>query len=278
VEQFLDINARIGSWKRPHEMVQPGFPFVEEFDPLNFDPWSIRNANRGLNEFGVAPRKEADIGAIQAAFESGIIFLGELDDVPIIDMRDYLDPWLDMHNARQSFSARQRMIDAQGDADNQLIWVSHRNAPPNDIVIEAFELLHEWISNIQANPELGVLGNKPATATDRAIFADGSEARGPNVWNGILDDNPPGPGTMAFPPFSSPRMVAGENIKGDIFKAYLIPVEDALERGFYDPIVLTEGQIERLNEIFPNGVADYNQGCVGRPVSLTRDDVIKILD
>jgi len=72
-------------------------------------------------------------------------------------------------------------------------------------------------------------------------------------------------------------MVAGGDIKGDIFKTYLIPVEEAIARGFYDPIVLTEAQIERLNEIFPTGVADYSEGCVGRPEGLTRDDVIRTL-
>ena len=277
VEQFLDINARIGGWKESHEMVQEGFPFFGPFDPFNFDPWSIRNADRDLNEYGVAPRTEADIEAIEAAFESGIIFLGELDDVPIIDMRQYLDPWLDMHNARQSFSARARMIDAQGHADNQLIWVADRFAPPRDLVGEAFELLDEWITNIQANPELGVVGNKPESATDMAYFADGTEALGPDVWDGILNDDPPGHGTIAFPPFSSPRMVAGGDIQGDIFKTYLIPVEEAIARGFYDPVVLTPEQIERLNEIFPTGVADYSQGCVGRPEGLTRADVIKTL-
>ena len=279
VEQFLDINARIGGWKAPIDMVQEGFPFVGDgSNPFDFDPWSIRNANRDLNENGVAPRTEADIGAIEAAFESGIIFLGELDDVPIIDMRMYLDPYLDMHNARQSFSVRQRMIDAQGHADNQIIWVSDRLAPPRDIIGEAFELIDEWITNIQANPGLGVVGNKPESATDMAYFADGTEARGPDVWDGILDDNPPGPGTIAFPPFSSPRMVAGGDIKGDIFKTYLMPVEEAIARGFYRPIVLTEEQIKRLKEIFPTGVADYSQGCVGRPEGLTRDDLIRTLD
>ncbi len=277
VDQFLDINARIGGWKAPIEMVQEGFPFFGPFNPFNFDPWSIRNANRDLNEDGVAPRTEGNIEAIEAAWESGIIFLGELDDVPIIDMRQYLDPYLDMHNARQSFSARARLIDAQGHADNQLIWVADPFAPPRDFVGEAFELLDEWLTNIQANPELGVVGNKPESATDMAYFADGTEACGPDVWDGILNDDPPGPGTLAFPPFSSPRMVAGGDIKGDIFKTYLIPVEEAVARGFYDPVVLTETQIERLEEIFPTGVADYSQECVGRPEGLTREDVIKTL-
>jgi hypothetical protein len=278
VEQFLDINARIGGWKDTNEMVQEGFPFVGSFNPLNFDPWSIRNANVAVDEYGVAPRTEADVEAIEAAFESGIIFLGELDDIPIIDMRQYLDPYLDMHNARQSFSVRARMIDAQGHADNQLIWVADALAPPRDFVGEAFEILDEWITDIQANPELGVVGNKPESATDMAYFADGTEACGSDVWDGILNDDPPGPGTLAFPPFSSPRMVAGGDIKGDIFKAYLTSVDEAIAAGFYDPVVLTETQIERLKEIFPTGVADYSQGCVGRPEGLTRADVIRTLD
>ena len=276
VDQFLDINARIGGWKESHEMVQEGFPFFGAFSPANFDPWSIRNANTALNEYGVAPRTEADVEAIQAAFESGIIFLGELD-IPIIDMRVYLDPWLDMHNARQSFSARQRMIDAQGHADNQLIWQMDRFAPPRNVVVEAFELLDEWLTNIKDNPGLGVVGNKPESAADMAIFADGSEARGAHVWAGVLDDEPPGPGTLAFPPYSSPRMVAGGDIKGDVFKAHLVSVDEAIDGGFYDPIFLTPEQVERLKQIFPTGVADYSQDCVGRPEGLTRDDVIRTL-
>jgi hypothetical protein len=277
VAQFLDINARVGGWKEPHEMVQEGYPFYGPFNPFNFDPWSIRNADIAVNGYGVAPRTEGDLQAIEAAWTSGIVFLGELDDVPIIDMRQYLDPYLDMHNARQSFSVRARMIDAQGHADNQIIWVADKNAPPRNLVVEAFALLDEWITNIKANPELGVVGNKPESAVDMAYFANGTAALGPDVWDGILNNDPPGPGTIVFPPFSSPRMVAGGDIQGDIFKAYLIPVEEAIERGFYDPVVLTPAQIDRLNEIFPTGVADYSQGDVGRPEGLTRADVIRTL-
>jgi hypothetical protein len=54
-------------------------------------------------------------------------------------------------------------------------------------------------------------------------------------------------------------------------------VDEAIARGFYDPVVFTEAEIDRLKEIFPDGVADYSQGCQGRPEGLTRDDVIKTL-
>src|SRR5207244_1723022 len=43
-------------------------------------------------------------------------------DIPLIDWRHYLEPFLDMHHAHQSFAARQRMLNYDGDASNQVIW------------------------------------------------------------------------------------------------------------------------------------------------------------
>src|SRR5262249_2796520 len=37
--EFLDLNARVGSWKEPSQMTVEGFPFVGGFSPANFDPW-----------------------------------------------------------------------------------------------------------------------------------------------------------------------------------------------------------------------------------------------
>jgi hypothetical protein len=69
--EFLDLNAQVGSWKEPSEMVAEGFPFVGGFDPFNFDPWSARNMNLSPDG-GVtpAPRRSGDIPAINAAYET----------------------------------------------------------------------------------------------------------------------------------------------------------------------------------------------------------------
>ncbi len=44
-----------------------------------------------------APRKEADPGAIEAAYESGMVNRGDIE-IPMIDWRNYLEGELDMHN------------------------------------------------------------------------------------------------------------------------------------------------------------------------------------
>ena len=103
-------------------MVPEGFPFEGAPTPANFDPWSSRNM-RLSPDGGVtpAPRTEADPAAIDAAYTSGMLFDGDID-IPVIDWRHYLEDELDMHHSHQSFATRSRMLDADGDASNQVIW------------------------------------------------------------------------------------------------------------------------------------------------------------
>jgi hypothetical protein len=283
--QFLDINAKIGGWKQPDKMVPESILFTDELgelDPgtlegilnilkllMDFDPWSIRNANRQTNQYGVAPRTETGIDAVHAAYTSGHVFIGHID-IPLIDVRHYLDPVLDMHHAQQSFATRQRMIDGQGHADNQLIWFieSHLDRDIDDYsdVTEAFELLDEWLTNIKNNPHLSVVENKPADAVDKCLDKNGDLiAEGSDVWDGILNDEPDGTCTQAFPLYSTSRIIAGGNIKGDVFSCHLQTVDEAIDAGVYDGLSLTEQNIMRLKEIFPDGVCDYSKGDAARP-------------
>ena len=228
----------------------------------DFDPWSIRNAKTQRNRYGVAPRTVADIDAIHAAYTSGHVFTGKID-IPLIDARHYLDPVLNMHHAQQSFATRQRMIDGQGHADNQLIWFAEY---PYDNTMMAFDVLDDWLTNIKNNPDLTVVENKPTEAVDRCIDVNGDLiAEGSDVWDGILNDEPEGACTEAFPLYSTSRIVAGGNIKGDIFKCHLQTVDEAIDAGVYEGILLTEQNIARLKQIFPSGVCDYTQADVGRP-------------
>ena len=55
------------------------------------------------------------------AYAKGLYFDGDID-IPIIDWRHYLEEALDMHNSHQSFASRQRMLDRDGHAANQVIW------------------------------------------------------------------------------------------------------------------------------------------------------------
>ncbi|MEX2205271.1 MAG: DUF6351 family protein [Myxococcota bacterium] len=264
--EFLDLNARVGSWKEPAEMVVEGFPFVGPPNPATFDPWSSRNMNLSPDG-GVtpAPRRSGNIEAIHAAYQSGMRFDGDID-IPVIDWRHYLEEQLDMHHSHQSFATRRR-LQLRHDDDNMVIWFTDaRPAVASDATPEAFEVIDEWMENMRERPWRGVAGNKPSRAVDRCFTTAGVEiAAGDDVWDGILDDDPPGACTQIFPIHKSSRIVAGGPIQGGIFKCALQSVDAALASGAYGTWLPSATEKARLEQIFPDGVCDWSQGDVGRP-------------
>jgi len=265
--EFLDLNAEVGSWKEPGDMVVEGFPFVGGFDPANFDPWSSRNMNLSPDG-GVTPaaRRTASIEAINAAYDSGMRFDGDID-IPVIDWRHYLEHQLDMHHSHQSFATRQR-LQRRHDDDNQVIWFTDARpgAAMFDQTPEAFEVIDEWMANIHEHPWRSIAANKPERATDRCFDTLGNEiAAGDGVWDGILDDAPAGACTQVFPIHSTSRRVAGGPFSGGIFKCGLQSVDDAIACGAYGTWVPSAAERERLMQIFPEGVCDWSQPDQGRP-------------
>ncbi len=265
--EFLDLNAKVGSWKEPGDMVVEGFPFVGGFSPANFDPWSARNMNLSPDG-GTTPaaRRSGSLPAIEAAYTSGMRFDGDID-IPVIDWRHYLEHELDMHHSHQSFATRSRLRDARGDSDNQVIWFTDaRPSVAFDQTPEAFEVIDEWMANLRANPGLGVAGNKPPRATDRCFDRFGQEiAAGDDVWDGILDADPPGACTQLFQTHRSSRIVAGGPIEGGIFKCGLQSVDAAIGGGVYGSWVPNATERARLMQIFPEGVCDWTRPDQGRP-------------
>lgn len=268
-EEFLDLNAEVGGWKPTGEMGPEGFPFEGDFSPENFDPWSSRQMNLSLDDGSTpASRTEGDVTAINAAYESGMVFDGDLD-IPIIDWRHYLEDELDMHHSHQSFAARQRLLEHDGDAGNQVVWFT--DARPEvafDQTPMAFEVIDEWMQNIEAHPERSVAENRPDAAVDSCFATDGSLiASGDDVWAGVLDDEAPGACTSQFEVYSSTRRVAGGPYQGGVFKCQLQPVADAIADGLYGDWQPTPAEQARLEEIFPTGVCDFTLPDAGRPSS-----------
>jgi hypothetical protein len=264
--EFLDLNAEVGGWKRSAEMVPEGFPFQGDLSPESFDPWSSRNMNLSPDGTTPAPRTEGDRAAMRAAYTSGMEFQGDID-IPVIDWRHYLEDQLDMHNTHQSFAARQRMLNADGDASNQVIWFTDaRPAPAFDQTAMAFEVMDEWMGNIAAHPDRSVARNKPARAVDSCFDTEGDlVASGRGVWNGVLDERADGACTQRFPIYSSSRRVAGGPYEGGIWKCQLQPVSRAVARGLYGDWRPTAAERDRLRQIFPQGVCDYGKPDAGRP-------------
>lgn len=272
-KEFLHLNANIGSWKPPQQMVQERYWKLGGIGGMagliNFSPWGQHNMrlspDKGLTP---APRSVAYLPAIQAAYRSGQVFVGYAD-IPIIDLRHYLDDELDMHHSFASLSARQRLIEGQGEASNQLIWMTRR---PHEPISEAFELLDRWLTNIKKYPVRSVADNRPADAQDRCFDSDGKViAEGSTVWDGAWNRKSDGRCTQRYPFYHESRMVAGAPVTGMIFKCYLQTIEDALEQGVYGRVDMRPYSKD-LKRIFPDGVCNYARGDIGRPHGLMRDN------
>jgi hypothetical protein len=266
-DEFLRLNALVGGWKHASELVEEGFPFNGPPTPENFDPWSSRQMNLSPDGTTPAARTTGDPIGIANAWSNGHVFRGELD-IPLIDWRHYREHQLDMHNTIQSFAARSRIDEAMGHHENQLIWFTDARpeTAQTNHTMDAFAVLHEWITNIQADPAAGVGANKPASAVDRCWETDGTLiAEGDDVWDGVLDDDAAGACTQRFEVKSTSRIQAGGPIAGDVFKCRTMPVATAVTEGLYGTWRPDAGAVSRLEAIFPEGVCDYALPGVAEP-------------
>jgi hypothetical protein len=197
---------------------------------------------------------------MHAAYTSGMQFQGDID-IPVIDWRHYLEDELDMHNTQQSFAARQRMLNADGDAANQVVWFTDaRPVVAFDQTPMAFEVIDEWMANIAEHPKRSVARNKPAQAVDSCFATDGSLiASGRGVWDGVIDDRPDGACTERFQIYSSSRRQAGGPYEGGVWKCQLQPVRQAVDRGVYGTWEPTADELARLERVFPAGVCDFTR-------------------
>ena len=199
-----------------------------------------------------------------ASYRSGAVFLGKLD-MPILDFRHYLERELDMHHSRQSFVTRLRMQRHQGHSENQLIWFSDL---PYEPFSDALNLMERWLDNMREDDSLSVVDAKPSDATDRCYAGDGTLiAEGPGIWDGEWNNKPAGACTRVYPPFSNPRMIAGDDYASDILKCHLRSIDKAIADGVYAHVDMRPYRDE-LQRIFPIGVCDYSLGDAARPDDL----------
>ncbi len=255
-DEFLRINACAGSWKEQRDFVQWNAA-ADPFDSRNMR----RSATCRIDPNAPAPRRAGDLKAMQAAYASGHVFTGKTLDIPMIDLRPYLEAKLDMHNSRQSFSVRAR-LQAQGGQNfkRQVIWFTDS---PNDLparVGEALAVFDRYLADV---PETDA--QRAAVGFQDQCYAAGARiAAGDGAWAGVLDDAPKGACTQQYPILSSTRMVAGDSFRGDMFKCALKPMPAALADGTYGATVFNAAQKEWLAKIFPEGVCDYKRPDQGR--------------
>ena len=221
-------------------------------------------------------RSVADPEAVRLAYETGRINTGggSLGSIPIIDVRNYRDPWGDVHDRVRSFSMRARLVAANGHADNHVILTlpngRYQLAPGSPAsagyqfqLNRALRLMSQWLDNIDGDrspgsPPLKAVRNKPPALSDACWSHEGNEIDEQQRYYG-------GQCNPLYPNHGDPRMAAGAPLASDILKCRLKPVDP----NDYSPS-LTPEQLARLKVIFPKGVCDYSQpGIQQRKVQKT---------
>ena len=269
--QFLDLNANVGTWKRSADMVQEGCPYIAALCATQLpDVWSARNMLLSPDGGATpAPRHEGDQKAQYAAYRSGMVFRGKLD-IPVIDWRHYLEPFLDMHNSHQSFAARQRLLNYDGDASNQVIWFTAVPAParrrPFDQTPQALLVLDAgWRTSptIRSGASRGT--SRPTQSTPASTWTGrcsrAARTSGTGSSTAVRRASARRPSRRS----ATSRIVAGGPIEGRIFKCQTQSVAARSRASCTATWHPTAAERARLEQIFPTGVCDYRKPDAGLP-------------
>ncbi|HEX3649682.1 MAG TPA: DUF6351 family protein, partial [Pseudonocardiaceae bacterium] len=235
----------------------------DQFVTLNADMGGIDVTGKPM-----PGRIQADPRALNAAYSDDLITNGGqgLRDTPIIDQRDDLDLagfGNDIHTTEWSFALRQRLIQVNGTAANQVII---ENAPAGDVVnaVNAYELdaMNRWLNAIDADSSHQPLRAK--VITDRpSDLGDGCFLSATQRVVAKVTDPATGPCAAAFGVAQNPREIAGAQQAMSVLKCDLTPLN------FHSyPVTFTAAEQARLRATFPHGVCDYNRPGVDqhRPI------------
>ncbi len=214
-----------------------------------------------------AARTEADPAALRIAYETGRLTngAGGLAATPIIDYRAYSDDREggDVHTRYHSFSMRERLRQHNGRVDNHVMLVEDMRyglySSESPVLSGALRQMDQWLENLAADTSADpaaekVARAKPSTLTD-ACWTRDEEAEQ------IVETQVRGSGRCEelYPSPPSPREVAGAPITSDIPKCQLKPIDPADYT-----VTFTEGELGRLQTIFPDGVCDWTKPGVGQ--------------
>ncbi|MBL4581787.1 MAG: hypothetical protein JKY29_08220, partial [Gammaproteobacteria bacterium] len=224
--------------------------------------------NQGIGGFDhdmnhVPERHRADSQARKRAIESGRILYGGagLAVTPVIDYRTYNDHLQggDIHMIVHQFSTRQRLVNANGHADNHVMQVGGQwdfIEGQNDLG-NLFRQMDYWIRNIQANtlefdPEIRVVRNKPASLLDSCWDTTGETIE---LIEEPLAFASESRCSQLYPSYQSPRQIAGAPLANDIVSCQLKRIDLADYA-----ISFTSDEYQQLLSVFLGGVCDWSRG------------------
>src|SRR5215467_6303465 len=222
VEDFLDLNANMGG-------VDIDFNHVP--NRTVFYPDATRRAYQGGRILGAA----GGLGSTAMITRSGgndLLVQG------------------DVHLRYHSFSIRQRLINANGNADNQVIV---GDLAPSELLLDQ---MGAWLTAVVADTSNRsraekVVADKPADVVDACWTTAGVKIVAPQV---LFDPTGTNPCNTLFPRGVPPEFVAGAPIQLNVIKCQLKPID----MNDYK-VAFTSEQLARLGTIFPDGVCDWSK-------------------
>jgi hypothetical protein len=240
------------------EALQEGAISAEQFVELN-------ELIGGLDVEGrrTAERSAVDLEALEIAYGTGRVnqFDGGLAWTPIIETRGYSDLRGDFHDRMRSWSIRERLLDANGSAENHVAWVSPEGQLSAQTQVEALAAMDAWLTArselAEQQPDLDPSAltrlSRPDGLTDGCVTPAGQRLDEP------MSLDPASACNQLFPFHENPRIVAGGPESAVVLKCQLT----GMSRADYD-VSFSDGQWERLQAVFPDGVCDWSLPGVGQ--------------
>jgi hypothetical protein len=202
----------------------------------------------------VPQRSRGDKGAIKRMYQGGMSLGGGggLAVIPVLDGGNYNDI-SGYHYAWFHFAVRERMLEANGYADNHISFRGPSQGEAN------WSAMLRWVEAIKADtsgdsPRMKMARNKPADVVDGCWgpLVDGVRQFIPEP--ATFSREPDSQCNTLYPSYSSPRYVAGGPLSASIIKCRL---KDIDLRDY--AVSFTEDEIARLRRIFPDGVCDWSK-------------------
>jgi hypothetical protein len=198
----------------------------------------------------ISERSVGDPTAIRRYYQSGVHMSGGggLAAIPVMNVGGSNED-AGYHYSVFHFAARERLREANGHADNFVMW---RGLPPYD---EAFETMAAWIDAYKSDHGAGsqldkVLRNSPPDAVDTCFDAAGNAIQEPQT----LSPTPNSQCNALFPTWELTRIIAGGPVSLGIMKCQL----KAVDQADYN-VTFTPAELARLRRIFPAGVCDWSK-------------------
>jgi hypothetical protein len=221
-------------------------------------------------------RTEVDSEAVRQAYVRGLVLTGGggLNEVPIIDSNPaYTDDLADVHVQFWALVIRARLLEATGQAGNQVILVNPRpevlplaqdesQERSMQGQVELLLAMDRWLDDIDADRAPGtqsakIARDKPPDLIDSCWATDGERIVEPIALDGQGRCN------ELYPAFGDPRRAAGEPWTDEVLKCALKPIEPS----DYTQSMSTE-QLKRLKAVFPTGVCDYERAGIGQQLKV----------